>query len=97
MNSKMYKHLRAYNNFVFPTYVGGDHFEFLSEKNWGVEQDDCKIFDSIDIPHLADSIASVPFNSRHNIPDELFTVCFVTHTNVLPYSVFKLIIRFNFR
>lgn len=54
-------------------YQGGSHFEFSSEKNWGVEQDDCRIFDSIDIPHLADSIASVPFNIRHNIPSELFT------------------------
>jgi len=55
-------------------YQGGGHFEFSSEKNWGVEQDDCRIFDSIDIPHLADSVASVPFNLRHNIPDELFTI-----------------------
>lgn len=55
-------------------FLGGGHFEFSSEKNWGVEQDDCKIFDSIDMTHLADSVASVPFNVRHNIPAELFTV-----------------------
>ncbi|XP_025414163.1 uncharacterized protein LOC112686179 isoform X2 [Sipha flava] len=54
-------------------YCGG-YFEFSSEKNWGTEQDDCRIFDSIDITHLADSIASVPFNLRHNIPVDLFTV-----------------------
>ncbi|XP_022178604.1 uncharacterized protein LOC111039397 isoform X2 [Myzus persicae] len=53
---------------------GGGHFEFSSEKNWGVEQEDCRIFDSIDMTHLAASIASVPFNIQHNIPVELFTV-----------------------
>jgi len=62
---------RGNEPFFFP---GGSHFEFSSEKNWGVEQDDCRIFDSIDIPHLADSIASVPFHLRHNIPVELFNV-----------------------
>lgn len=56
-------------------FLGGGHFEFSSEKHWGVEQDDCKIFDSIDTTHLEDSIASVPFNIRHNLPIELFTVC----------------------
>ncbi|VVC31748.1 Hypothetical protein CINCED_3A000099 [Cinara cedri] len=59
---------------MFCFFLGGCHFEFSSEKNWGIENDDCKIFDSIDITHLADSIASVPFNLRHNIPIELFTV-----------------------
>lgn len=59
----------------FILFLGGGHFEFSSEKIWGTEQDNCRIFDSIDITHLADSIASVPFNLRHNIPLELFTVC----------------------
>ncbi|KAF0762813.1 ACYPI004315 protein [Aphis craccivora] len=54
-------------------YQGGGHFEFSSEKNWGVEQEDFKIFDSIDMTHLAASIASVPFNIQHDIPVELFT------------------------
>lgn len=56
---------------------GGGFFEFSSEKKWGTEQDDCKIFDSIDMTRLADSIASVPFHVRHNLPSELFTVSFV--------------------
>lgn len=55
--------------------IGGDHFEFSSEKHWNVEQEDCKIFDSIDMAHLAASLASVPFNIQHDIPVELFTVC----------------------
>ncbi|XP_025204804.1 uncharacterized protein LOC112601397 [Melanaphis sacchari] len=54
-------------------YQGGGHFEFSSEKNWGVEQEDCRIFDSIDMKHLATSIASIPFNIQHDIPVELFT------------------------
>lgn len=54
-------------------YQGGGHFEFSSEKNWGVEQEDFRIFDSIDMTHLAASIASVPFNIQHDIPVELFT------------------------
>lgn len=63
-----------YIQYILCYFLGGSYFEFSSEKNWGIEQDDCKIFDSIDIEHLADSIASVPFNLRHNIPVELFTV-----------------------
>ncbi|CAI6342798.1 unnamed protein product [Macrosiphum euphorbiae] len=55
-------------------YQGGGHFEFSSEKNWGLEQEDCRIFGSIDMTHLAASIASVPFNIQHDIPVELFTV-----------------------
>ncbi|XP_015369286.1 PREDICTED: uncharacterized protein LOC107165523 isoform X2 [Diuraphis noxia] len=55
-------------------YYRGGHFEFSSEKNWGVEQEDCRIFGSIDMKHLAASIASVPFNIQHDIPVELFTV-----------------------
>ncbi|XP_060847817.1 uncharacterized protein LOC132927289 isoform X1 [Rhopalosiphum padi] len=54
-------------------YQGGGHFEFSSEKNWGVEQEDCRIFDSIDMTHLAASIASIPFNIQHDIPVKLFT------------------------
>jgi len=56
-------------------FIGGGHFEFSSEKNWGVEQEDCRIFDSIDMTHLAASIASIPFNIQHDIPVKLFTVC----------------------
>lgn len=55
--------------------LGGGHFEFSSEKKWGIEQEDFRIFDSIDMTHLAASIASVPFNIQHDIPVELFTVC----------------------
>ncbi|KAL5243153.1 hypothetical protein ACI65C_010563 [Semiaphis heraclei] len=55
-------------------YQDGGHFEFSSEKNWGVEQEDYRIFGSIDMTHLAASIASVPFNIQHDIPVELFTV-----------------------
>ncbi|NP_001155565.1 uncharacterized protein LOC100163215 [Acyrthosiphon pisum] len=55
-------------------YQGSGHFEFSSEKNWGLEQEDCRIFGSIDMTHLAASIASVPFNIQHDIPVELFTV-----------------------
>lgn len=60
--------------FSFSVFPGAGHFEFSSEKNWGVEQDDCKIFDSIDLTHLADSVASVPFNERYCIPVDLYTV-----------------------
>jgi len=59
--------------------IGGGHFEFSSEKNWGLEQEDCRIFDSIDMTHLAASIASVPFNIQHDIPVELFTVWLTRH------------------
>jgi len=65
--------LIQFRNFV--GFLGGGHFEFSSEKNWGVEQEDFRIFDSIDMTHLAASIASVPFNVQHDIPVELFTVC----------------------
>lgn len=60
-------------------FIGGGHFEFSSEKNWGVEQEDCRIFGSIDMTHLAASIASVPFNIQHDIPVELFTVWLIKH------------------
>lgn len=65
--------LIQFRNFV--GFLGGGHFEFSSEKNWGVEQEDFRIFDSIDMTHLAASIASIPFNIQHDIPVELFTVC----------------------
>lgn len=63
------------NRLLLLSFLGGSHFEFSSEKNWSIEQDECRIFDSIDFTYLADSIASIPFHIRHNIPDELFTVC----------------------
>ncbi|XP_050421931.1 uncharacterized protein LOC126834208 [Adelges cooleyi] len=62
------------STFSLNVYQGGGHFEFSSEKNWGIVDDDCTCFDSIDFTHLSDSIASVPFHIRHNIPQELFTV-----------------------
>ncbi|XP_050541868.1 uncharacterized protein LOC126905827 isoform X1 [Daktulosphaira vitifoliae] len=55
-------------------YQGGGHFEFSSEKNWGVVDNDCKLFDSLDLTHIADSLASIPFHLRHNLPKSLFSV-----------------------